>query len=69
MVEHADAASAGHQLRHDRRIAGQILAEMAREDAGADVDAAAGGASDQNLDLLATIELRGRRRRCECATG
>src|SRR5262249_16620582 len=67
IVDHADAAGARHQLRYDRRIARQILGEIARDDAGADVDAGAGGAGNEDLDLLAAVELalRGRRRRCE----
>jgi hypothetical protein len=63
VIDHADAAGAWHQLRHDVRITGNVFAEVPRHHARADVDAAAGGAGDQDGDLLALVEVLGGGRR------
>ena len=41
-----DAAGARHHLHVDERMAGDVLAEMAADHAGIEIDAAAGGAGD-----------------------
>jgi hypothetical protein len=56
-IRRAQAAGAGHVLRHDGRIAGDVLAHVAGEMAGVEVVAAADGKADRQIDGLALVEL------------
>ena len=50
-------SGAAHVLHHDRRIAGDVIAEMAREQPCVGVVAAARRRADHDLELLALVEL------------
>ena len=50
-------AGARHVLRHQSRIAGDVLAHVARQRAGIDVVAAARRETDQHLDGAALVEV------------
>ena len=56
-VRRAQAAGAGHVLRHDRRVARDVLADVAGEMAGVEVVAAADREADREIDGLALVEL------------
>ena len=56
-VGRAAAAGAGHVLRHDGRLAGNVRADEAAEHAGIEVVAAAGAVADDEGDALAAIEV------------
>jgi hypothetical protein len=51
-------AGAGHVLRNDRRIAGDMLSDMTGDEASIDVVAAAHLPADHQLDALAAVEAR-----------
>src|SRR5580698_8713632 len=53
----SDAAGAGLVLHHDGRVAGNILAEMARHEAGGNVVDAAGRGADDHGHLAVLVEL------------
>ena len=57
IVRHFKRSGARHVLRHQRRIAGYVLAHVACQRARIDVVAAASRKSDQNLNRLALIEI------------
>ena len=61
-IREPQAAGAGHVLRHDVGIAGDVLAHVAREHARIEVVVAAGGVADQQLDGLAAVEVGDRLR-------
>ena len=52
-----EPAGAGHVLHDDGRIAGDVFAEVARDIAGVEIEAAAAGGRDDDPDLLAPVEL------------
>src|ERR671921_866117 len=56
-VGEAEAAGALHVLGDDRRIARDVLAEVARDQAAVDVVAAADARADDHLDRLAFVEV------------
>jgi putative ATP-binding cassette transporter len=56
-VRRAQAAGAGHVLRHDGWVAGDVLAHVAGKMAGVEVVAAADGKADGQIDGLALVEL------------
>jgi len=56
VVRGLEAAGAGHVLRHDGRLSGNVLAEMARDQAAVEIVAAAGGVTDRDGDGLAREE-------------
>ena len=60
IVEHLQPAGAGHVLRHDARIAGDVLADVASHQPRLDVVLAAGADPDQHVDRLAAVEVRHR---------
>ena len=66
-VGEPQAAGAFHVLRRHRRIAGNVLAEVARDQPRVDVVAAADAVADHHLDGLALVELG--RRLGGCAAG
>jgi hypothetical protein len=57
-VGHREAAGARLVRRHHNRVPGNVLAEIAGDKARIFVIAAAGTRADENLDLLALIEIR-----------
>ena len=56
------AAGAWHVLHHDRRIAGNMSADIAADRSGEGVVAAAGAAADDECNGFAFVELVDRRR-------
>jgi hypothetical protein len=56
-LRYAQSSSARHVLRHDRRIAGHVLAHVARKCASVEIIAAAGAEADRQSDILAAIEV------------
>src|SRR3977135_3631531 len=52
-VDQPSSAGAGHVLHHDGRIAGQMLAEMAADEACIGFVRAAGAGTDIEVDVLA----------------
>ena len=58
-----DGRRAGHVLHQDRRIAGNVLAVVARQNARPQIVTAAGGGADDDANRLALIERRRLRRR------
>src|SRR5262249_50840032 len=56
-VGEPQAAGAFHVLRHDRRIAGDVLGEVARDDAGVEVIATADAVADVEIERLALVEV------------
>ena len=57
IIGELERARARHVLHHDRRIARDMPAEMAGEDAGVGVIAAAGAIADDQVEVLAAIEV------------
>ena len=57
VVRGLERARARHVLHHDGRIAGDVLADMAGENAGIGVVAAAGAVADDQVDGLAAVEV------------
>src|SRR4051794_17599281 len=55
-VSEAEAAGALHVLRRHRRIAGDVLAHVTRDQPGIDVIAAAHAVADHEIDVLAFIK-------------
>ena len=62
VVRHLDAAGAGHVLRHHGGIAGDVLAEVARDQPRLQVVFAADADADQHVDGLAAVEIGDRLR-------
>src|SRR5437016_5870642 len=56
VIRGLEAAGARHVLRDDGRLAGNVLAEMARDQPAVEVVAAAGGIADRDRDDLAGEE-------------
>ncbi len=52
-------AGAGHIFDQQRRVAGNMLAHVARHDARVDIEAAAGAAADDDADSFASVEIIG----------
>ena len=61
-VGQPDRARAFHVARHDRRVAGNVLADVARDHAAVEVVGAAGREADIHADGLAFVELGDRLR-------
>ena len=57
VVGRAQAAGARHVLHHDAGIAGNVAADMAREQTREAVIAAAGAVADDQVDLPAAVEI------------
>ena len=57
VVRGPDVAGARHVLRHDRRLAGNVVGEMARDDARIGVEPAADAGRDDEFDVLAPVEV------------
>ena len=53
----AQAAGAGHVLRHDIGVSGDVLAEMARQQPAVEIVAAADAVADDQIDGLALVEI------------
>jgi hypothetical protein len=60
VVDRAQTAGARHVLHDHFRIAGNDVPEMARQQPGIDVVAAARAGADDQIDLLAPVEVRDR---------
>src|SRR5262249_15541894 len=56
-VRELQRTRAWHVLHHDRRVAGNVLRKMPRQDAGVGVVAAAGAVADDQVDVLAAVEV------------
>ena len=52
----SEAAAARHVARHHRRIAGNVLADMARHRAGVEIVGAGGRIADDHRNRLAAVE-------------
>ena len=68
-VGEAQAAGTFHVLGDDGRVARDVLAEVAGDDAGVEIIGAADAVADIEIDVLALVEFRGRlrlRRRGRC---
>ena len=65
-ISRNQACSAWHVLDDERRIAGNMLAHVACEQARVNVVATAGAVPDENLDLLSLIKIRDRICPCVC---
>jgi len=57
IIDHLQAAGADHVLRHERRLARNVAAHMARHEACDGVVFAAGADPDQHRNGLAAIEI------------
>jgi len=62
-IDARDSARAGHILDDDRRITGNMLGQMARDDSPFDIGGATGGEIDQEGNDFAAIK---RAVRCVC---
>ena len=60
VLDRALAARAGHVLRDDRRISGDMLAKEFGGEAGVEIVSAADAVADDQSDLLACVEIRHR---------
>ena len=67
IVRRLEAAGAGQVLRHDVGLAGNMLAEMTRDEPAVDVVAGAGPVSDRQRDGAARERLLGLGRDGPCA--
>ena len=60
----AQAAGARHVLHHDARLPGNVLAEIVRDHARVEIEAAAGRVAGDQRHRLALVEVRDRVRLC-----